>query len=65
MNPAQELKPQQLRTRCDPDQFKFETTAELEGLTDVVGQPRAVDAIRFGMGIQREGYHVFAMEPKH
>ena len=63
MNPAQKLKPQQLRTRCDPDQFKFETTAELEGFPDVVGQARAVDAIRFGMGIQREGYHLFAMGP--
>ena len=57
------LKPEQLRKRCDPGQFKFETTEELEDLGPVVGQSRAVDAVQFGIGIQREGYHLFAMGP--
>ncbi len=46
---------------CKPSQFKFRTTADLEDLTDVVGQERAVEAIRFGIGIQREGYNLFAL----
>jgi len=29
----------------------------------VVGQPRAIDAVQFGIGIRREGYHLFAMGP--
>ena len=48
---------------CDPDQFQFETTAELDDLKEVIGQDRAVDAIRFGIGIQQEGYNLFAVGP--
>lgn len=47
----------------DPNLFDFETTADLEELTDVVGQPRAVDAMEFGMGIQQQGYNIFALGP--
>jgi len=57
------LPAQQLRQRCDPAQFDFETTAELKDLNDVLGQERAVEAIRFGIGIQREGYNLFALGP--
>lgn len=57
------LPAQQLRRRCDPAQFDFETTAELEDLNDVLGQERAVEAIRFGISIQREGYNLFALGP--
>lgn len=57
------LPAQQLRRRCDPAQFDFKTTAELEDLGEVLGQERAVEAIRFGIGIQREGYNLFALGP--
>lgn len=57
------LQPKQLYHRCDPAQFDFKTTAELEELTDIVGQPRAVDAVRFGIGMRREGYNMFAFGP--
>jgi lon-related putative ATP-dependent protease len=50
--------------RCDPTQFMFETTAELEDLTGVIGQPRAVEAVRFGIGIRREGFNLFALGPE-
>jgi lon-related putative ATP-dependent protease len=52
-----------LYRRCDPNQFDFETTAELEDLTKVIGQSRAVEAIQFGIGIEREGYNIFALGP--
>jgi lon-related putative ATP-dependent protease len=48
---------------CDPDQFTFETTAELDELQEVIGQDRAVDAIHFGIGIQQPGYNLFAIGP--
>jgi len=54
---------QQLRQTCEPSQFDFETTAELEDLSEIVGQERAVDAILFGIGIRREGYNLFALGP--
>jgi lon-related putative ATP-dependent protease len=51
----------ELRRGCDPARFAFQTTYELDDLTQVLGQARAVDAIRFGVGIGREGYNLFAM----
>ncbi len=53
----------QLRKICDPSQFSFETTDELEDLDQILGQGRAVEAILFGIGIQREGYNLFALGP--
>ncbi|MGH7058219.1 MAG: Lon-like protease helical domain-containing protein, partial [Acetobacteraceae bacterium] len=55
------LTPDQLLRRCDPERFSFETTDELSILKDVIGQPRAVQAIRFGIGIAQQGYNLFAL----
>ena len=63
MTTVEPLAAQQLRRTCDPSQFDFETTAELENLSEIVGQKRAVDAILFGIRIQREGYNLFALGP--
>lgn len=57
------LAPQQLYHTCDPEQFGFETTAELEGLGELIGQLRAMDAVRFGAGIRHGGYNVFVLGP--
>lgn len=57
------LAPAQLRQTCDPSRFPFATTAELPDSTLVLGQDRAVDAIRFGIGMRRSGYNVFALGP--
>ena len=59
-----ELDAEDLYRRCDHARFDFETTAELEELEEVVGQPRAVAAVQFGLGISREGYNVFALGPE-
>ena len=53
-----------LYQRCDPTQFTFESTADLEDLTEVIGQARAVEAVRFGVGIRREGFNLFALGPE-
>ena len=63
MTSIQPLTPQQLCQKCDPSRFDFETTAELEDLTEIIGQERAVDAIQFGIGMQRQGYNLFALGP--
>jgi lon-related putative ATP-dependent protease len=57
------LSARKLCQECKPSQFTFKTTDELEDLTDVIGQDRAVEAIQFGIGIQREGYNLFALGP--
>lgn len=58
-----QLEPAALYQHCDVQSFQFETTGELEELSDIIGQPRAVDAVRFGIGIRREGYNLFALGP--
>lgn len=57
------LAPQQLHHACDPEQFGFQTTAELEGLAELIGQARALDAVRFGAGIRHDGYNIFVLGP--
>jgi lon-related putative ATP-dependent protease len=52
-----------LAHNCDPKQFKFKTTAELEDLTEIIGQARAVKAVHFGIGIRHEGYNLYVMGP--
>jgi lon-related putative ATP-dependent protease len=54
---------QQLYRRCDPELFAFDTTAELEDLTEIIGQLRAVGATRFGLGMRHHGYNVYVMGP--
>ncbi len=61
--PALKLLPQQLYHACDPAQFGFQTTAELESLGELIGQTRAFDAVRFGAGIRHEGYNIFVLGP--
>ena len=57
------LSPEQLYNACDPAEFPFETTAELEDGLEIIGQQRAIDAIRFGIGIRHQGYNLFALGP--
>lgn len=52
-----------LYRRCDSDQFSFETTAELEDLTEIIGQVRAIGAAQFGIGMRRDGYNLYVMGP--
>ena len=58
------LTPQQLHHRCEPGQFHFEAIQELAGLTELIGQTRAMDAVRFGAGIQHDGYNHLPDEEK-
>ena len=57
------LEASRLCMACDPAQFDFETTEELEELSHIIGQERAVAAVQFGIGIQRKGYNLFALGP--
>ena len=63
MTPARVLKIDQLYQSTDPKLLKFKTTEDLEDLTEVIGQPRAVESVQFGVGIRSEGYNLFALGP--
>jgi lon-related putative ATP-dependent protease len=60
--PAQ-LTPEQLYKTCNPQEFSFKTTAELDGHVNPAGQERAIDAITFSMGIKHDGFNLFALGP--
>ncbi len=51
----------QLRSVCDPAQFRFDTTAELGDPDRMLGQERALEALEFGVGIARDGYNLYAL----
>lgn len=58
------LKPipiERLYHRCNPQDLVFDSTAELEELTETIGQGRALEAIDFGVGMQHEGYNLFVL----
>jgi lon-related putative ATP-dependent protease len=48
---------------CDPTSLGFKTTEELKDPHRIIGQDRAVEAIRFGVGITKKGYNMFALGP--
>lgn len=55
-----QLGPDDVLRRCDTGELHFETTAELSEPDEIVGQPRALEAVRFGIGIRGKGYNLFA-----
>lgn len=60
------LPPEKLRRTCDPRIFTFTTTAELEPLSGIVGQERALEALRVGLSLKapKHRYNVYvAGEP--
>src|SRR5215472_853807 len=51
--------PASLRRRLDPGSLPFETTADVEPLAALIGQPRVADAIAFGVEMDSFGYNLF------
>ena len=56
-----ELRPEQLRLFVDPAQLGFQTTADLAGATDMIGQDRAKKALEFGMAMPGRGFNIFVL----
>ncbi|MDE0028027.1 MAG: ATP-binding protein [Deltaproteobacteria bacterium] len=52
------LTPDRLYTKCDPADLP--SSREAGAAPDGLGQERALEAIRFGVGIRRHGYNIFA-----
>ncbi|MDO8056354.1 MAG: ATP-binding protein, partial [Candidatus Hermodarchaeota archaeon] len=53
------LSTDQLRARCKAQDFSCETSAELSILEGVVGQPRALKALQFGLEIPDKGFNIY------
>jgi len=52
-----------LFTPCPPDSLGFDTTEELPDLEETIGQDRALEALRFGVGIRSQGFNLYALGP--
>jgi lon-related putative ATP-dependent protease len=62
-DPLKPLPAEALCRRTDPQAIPFATTADADGAISFVGQDRALEAVRFGVGIGREGYNIFVLGP--
>lgn len=55
------IEPARLRTRCDPTQFDFESSATLPEPSEPFGQARAVDALQRALAIRDGGFNLFVL----
>lgn len=56
-----ELTGGKLRRTCSIDHFKFETTKEIAFIQSIIGQPRGVRAIEFGIDIKTTGFNIYVL----
>jgi hypothetical protein len=49
-----ELPIEKLSRRCDPQEVGCDTSAELVTRGNIIGQERALSALKFGLGIQEK-----------
>jgi lon-related putative ATP-dependent protease len=54
-----ELPAEKLRRECDASFMRCETTQELVPLREIIGQERAVRALKFGLGIRERGFNIY------
>jgi lon-related putative ATP-dependent protease len=54
-----ELPPERLRKTCDAKFIRCKTTEELVPIREIIGQERAVRALKFGLGIKDHGFNIY------
>jgi ATP-dependent Lon protease len=54
-----ELPVGKLRWRCPEKYLDFKTTNDLKPCTDIIGQDRALTAIKMGLELEHRGYNIF------
>ena len=59
--PGKALPPAALYQRCDPANLGFDSTEELEVLSQIPGQQRALEALQFAAGIDVDGHNVYVL----
>ncbi|MGA2309078.1 MAG: AAA family ATPase [Candidatus Bathyarchaeia archaeon] len=56
---ADELSAEKIRRECTSNLMRCETTQELTPLKEIIGQERAVRALKFGLGIKDRGFNMY------
>ncbi|MCE1190210.1 MAG: AAA family ATPase [Ignavibacteria bacterium] len=54
-----ELKYSDLRWRCNPSTFDFTDTKNITPIDEIVGQERALEALKVGVDIKAPGYNIY------
>ena len=54
-----ELPPESLRKICEAKFIRCETTEDLVPIREIIGQERAVRALKFGLGIKDHGFNIY------
>lgn len=50
---------QKLKNYCDPNIFPYETTEDLKVDRELIGQDRAMEALKYGLSMKRKGYNIY------
>ncbi len=58
--PVTELAARDTDPAVDWEALKFQTTAELEPVQEIIGQNRAISALEVGLGVPERGYNIYA-----
>jgi lon-related putative ATP-dependent protease len=54
-----ELTAEQVRQWCDPALFQCNSTEELKPIDGIIGQDRALSALKFGLNIAKAGFNIY------
>lgn len=63
MRKFRELKASQIRWQCSPKILKFKSVNELRTCEGIIGQSRAIEAIKLGLNVKYPGYNIFITGP--
>ena len=58
-----ELSYKDLKSTCNPNIFKFDTTESLEPIASGIGQDRGIKALEFGLNVDINGYNLYIAGP--
>jgi lon-related putative ATP-dependent protease len=64
MNIIKPLSIKKLRWVCNSKDLGFKTTSDLKTIESILGQERAINALKFGTSITHDGYNIFALGSK-
>jgi len=54
-----ELAVEELRWKCNPDIFEFTSTGDLDPIEGILGQERALKALKLGVELRSPGYNIY------
>ncbi len=53
------LKPNELKSACNPDLFEFDTTKNVSAIHEIIGQEKALKSLKVGVELWSTGYNIF------